>query len=198
MSETSPEELLARAKNGDLDALESLLIRCAPSVRSSILINPKWQSVLSADDVISETWMEAFQDFDSFQGTSPAAFGGWLMRIAERNLRDAIRGLEREKRGRPERRVGAPADQDPWEWLWGLVTGTVTSPSTRYARKELQLRIERELNRLPDHWAMVVRLYFLEEKSVAEIADQLGRSRGAVHLLRIRALECLRERVGSG
>ena len=49
---------------------------------------------------------------------------------------------------------------------------------------------------LPTDQRLVVIRRFIEEKSIAEIATELGRSDGAVKQLQLRALEKLREKLG--
>ena len=51
---------------------------------------------------------------------------------------------------------------------------------------------------LPEDQRLVVILRFVEEKSIREIARQLGRSEGAVKQLQFRALEKLRAGVEGG
>ena len=48
---------------------------------------------------------------------------------------------------------------------------------------------------LPDDQRLVVVRRFVEQKSIREIAQELGRSEGAVKQLQFRALETLREQV---
>ena len=48
------------------------------------------------------------------------------------------------------------------------------------------------VDRLPDAQARVIRLRFVEQKSIKEIAQVLGRSEGAVKQLQLRAIENLR------
>jgi DNA-directed RNA polymerase specialized sigma24 family protein len=49
------------------------------------------------------------------------------------------------------------------------------------------------LERMPPDYAGVIRHYDLEERPVAEVAAALGRSAGAVYMLRARAHDLLRE-----
>jgi RNA polymerase sigma-70 factor (ECF subfamily) len=51
------------------------------------------------------------------------------------------------------------------------------------------------VDRLPDDQRLVVVRRFVEQKSIREIAQELGRSEGAVKQLQFRALETLREQV---
>ena len=53
------------------------------------------------------------------------------------------------------------------------------------------------LNTLPADYRTAVRLYDLEGRPVAEVAGTMGRSAGAVHMLRARAHERLRAFLGT-
>ena len=50
--------------------------------------------------------------------------------------------------------------------------------------------------RLPDDQRLVVMRRFVDQKSIREIAQELGRSEGAIKQLQYRALESLRARAG--
>ncbi|HEY3232002.1 MAG TPA: sigma factor-like helix-turn-helix DNA-binding protein, partial [Roseiflexaceae bacterium] len=53
------------------------------------------------------------------------------------------------------------------------------------------------ISRLPPAYEQVVRLFNIQGQSAAEVAQQMGRSVGAVYLLRMRAHQRLREELGS-
>jgi RNA polymerase sigma factor (sigma-70 family) len=74
---------------------------------------------------------------------------------------------------------------------------TTTTPSRQAARREAVEILERTLAKLPTDYAKVVRLYDLECRPIAEVARELGRSEGAVYMLRARAHEWLRETMGT-
>jgi RNA polymerase sigma-70 factor (ECF subfamily) len=54
------------------------------------------------------------------------------------------------------------------------------------------------VDRLPNDQRLVVRRRFVDQKSIREIAQELGRSEGAVKQLQFRALETLRSQVREG
>jgi len=196
MSDTSDDHLLRRARTGDKEAVGELLLRHGPAIGQRLDINKKWQSILESKDVMQVTYFEAFEQIARFDGDA-RAFPNWLRRIAENNLRDAIQGLERAKRPQPEKRVaGGPNAKDDPVGLYELVTGDA-SPSRHAARNEARMILEAEIDTLPDAYRMVLRLVYLEDKSVADVALLIGRTKGAVHLLRIRAVDRLRNRLGS-
>jgi RNA polymerase sigma factor (sigma-70 family) len=57
--------------------------------------------------------------------------------------------------------------------------------------------MEGALRQLPPDYEKVIRLYDLAGKSPAEVAQEMGRSQGAVFMLRARAHDRLREVLGS-
>lgn len=193
----SEDQILRRAKNGDRNSLVELLLHHGPMIRSGLDINRKWRSVLEANDIMQVTYFEAFEQIVRFEGDAKA-FPRWLRRIADNNLRDAIQGLEREKRPQPDARVRPPDNGDDIVWLQELISGSVATPSRHAAGNEARQLLEAEIDKLPEDYGKVLRLVFFDGKPVGEVADEMGKTRGAVHLLRIRAINRLRERLGSG
>lgn len=193
----SDDELLLRAKGGDRQALGDLLLRCGPAIRSGLEINAKWRAILEPDDIMQVTYFEAFERIDRFQGRAKA-FRPWLRRIAENNLRDAIQWLQRDKRPQPGQRFTPAGSVDSLAWLCERLTGGGATPSRHAIGNEMRQLLESEIDCLPADYATVLRRIYLEGCTVAEVAETMERTRGAVHLLRIRAVERLRARLGSG
>jgi RNA polymerase sigma-70 factor (ECF subfamily) len=193
------ESLIAQAVAGDADALTALLREHGPQVSRRLRIDPAWQSMLDADDVMQVTYIEAFLQVSRFEIARGVPFAGWLERIAQNNLRDAVRGLSRRKQPQPRDRVhAAPHSQgDSYFDLLESLGATTTTPSREAGRGEVQDLLERAIARLPDDYAAVIRLYDHEGKAIGEVASQMGRSPGAVHMLRARAHDSLREALGT-
>lgn len=183
------------AIHGDTDAMTELLREHAPSLRAQLSIDPKWQSVLDVDDILQVTYLEAFLRIGSFTDSGPGSLLAWLRRIADNNLRDALKGLGRQKRPPPARQATPSGDESTVE-LFELLGVTTTSPSRVLATAEMKTALAEALGSLPEDYARVIRLYDLEGRSIAETAETCRRSPGAVHMLRARALARLRELLG--
>lgn len=181
---------------GDIDAMTELLNECAPEVERSLSIAREWRSVLEPADVMQVTYLEAFLRIGQYDPNRSEPFQAWLRRIAENNLRDAIRGLQRQKRPQPANRVALPTGADSAADLLALLGVTTTTPSRYATREERAQRLNAALDALPDDYARVVRLYDLEGQPIAEVARQMGRSSGAIHMLRARAHDRLRTLLG--
>ncbi len=201
-----PSDEVARAVAGDEAALTALLKRLGADLRvfMSRQIGANWRSVIDEDDVLQVTYLEVFLRITHFvppAGTDAAprdaAFRAWLYRIAENNLKDAIRGLERAKRPDPRKRLHAKTEEDSFVELVEALGATNTTPSRVAARDEAAGFIKRTLARLPPAYEQVIKLYDLQGKSAAEVAALLGKTEGAVFMLRARAHDRLKELMGT-
>lgn len=190
---------LHAAARGDPAAAKLLLERYGPRIRAEVDrdIASHWRSLIDADDVMQVTYLEAFLQIHSFEGRDESAFVGWLRRIAMNNLRDAIKELQRLKRPDPTRRVQPAGGDTSYVPLVELLGCTTTTPSRAAAKGELGRIIDGLLAQLPPDYGEVIRQYDLLGKSIQDVAASMGRSAGAVHMLRARAHERLRALMGA-
>lgn len=193
---TDDEVLLKKAVSGDAEALGALLLRVGPPIEERIKheISVKYQSVLDATEVMQTTYLEAVLAIRRFEPKGVGGFVRWLERIAENNLKDAIRGLKTEIHFRP---ISFARGDDSYGSLMERLTGAGTTPSGPSKKNESKERLEAAIARLPADYQRVIRMLDLEGRPVEEVAKVLGRSKGAVHMLHARAREHLKEWLGS-
>lgn len=184
--------LVRAAVSGDADALSTLLERHGPTIERSLQISSVWRPMLEPADVMQVTYLEAFLQIRTFDPERGASFEAWLRRIAENNLRDAVRGLERQKQPQPADRVRPSRLEDSLVGLYNLLGTDSATPSRRMREAETCERLEQSIRTLPERYQQVVRLYDLECLPIEEVATRTGRSPGAVHMLRARAHDRLR------
>ena len=190
-------DLVGRAVAGDESALVSLLQRCGRAVRGSLFVPRRWQSMVSADDVMQQTYVDAFRAIGEFAASSEKAFATWLTRIAKRNLADAIRMLATTKRGGDRARVDPRSANGSFVGLCQMLSASISSPSRRTTYDEVMEALERAIEALPETHRLVVRLYDLEGRPVEEVARQLKRTPGAVFMVRARAHRLLGDMMGA-
>lgn len=191
------ESRIRKAIAGDADALTSLLRQFGPEVERSLQINSVWQTMLEPADVMQVTYLEAFLRIGAFDPDRADSFVAWLRRVAQNNLKDAIRGLERQKQPQPRDRIKPPKFEDSLVGLYEMLEAGTSSPSRQVRRQEACSLLESSIRLLPDRYAEVVRRYDLECQPIGDVANALGKSPGAVHMLRARAHDRLREQLGS-
>ena len=131
----------------------------------------RMESRAEAEDVTSEVFHHALENLGRFEWRG-APFVAWLLRIAHNLMADRWQRAGRES-SEPAPEVG--------DSTW----------------KEVEQRavLFELVDRLPADQRRVIYLRFVTQKSIAEIARELGRSEGAVKQLQFRALESLRARM---
>jgi RNA polymerase sigma factor (sigma-70 family) len=201
---TSPDQIsdqrLIEAVAGHQPALEQLLENCGAEVRGVVSsdLPMRWQALVSLDDIMQQTYTDAFLGITRFRESSVESFRHWLVRLARRNIQDAVRLLEAQKRGGGRIPISTEAQGSSFERLFERLTMAGTTPSRHVARAELKDLIASALTQLPELHRFVVEAIDLQSRSVVEVADQLDRSRGAVHMIRARAHRWLAEILGGG
>ena len=125
-----------------------------------------------AEDLTSEVFHNALAGLPRFEWRG-APFAAWLFKIASNAI------IDRGKRAgnQPQPAIPEFSAQDPLE-----IDDEI----------ELRAQLYQLVERLPMDQRRVVSMRFSEEKSIKEIASELGRSEGAVKQLQFRALEKLR------
>ena len=137
--------------------------------------------------------LEAFRDFDHFQGQSEKEWAAWLRKILSHNVADFLRrycGAAKRRLGR-EVPLAAP-DQSS---LAGAAEPAAPgdTPSQEFFHMDDELRLAAALEQLPADYHEVILLRNLQRLSFNEVAERMGRSRPAVQMLWMRAIRRLQE-----
>ena len=189
----APEELLERARAGDLESFGQLLSQYRNYARllARTLIGTTLRLRLDPSDLVQETFLEAHRDFPRFDGSTERELLAWLRRILARNLADQAR---RQKAGlrdiRRQVSLEAMLDRSSARMQQALVA-VVSSPSAAAAQREQAVLLADALAGLPPDYREVIILRNLERLRFEEVAARMGRSPGAVRMLWTRALERL-------
>jgi RNA polymerase sigma-70 factor (ECF subfamily) len=161
-------------------------------------LGPRLQAKLDASDVAQQAILQAHQAQEQFRGTTEAEKLAWLRAILANVLAAAIRRFEAKAReiGR-ERSLEGDLELSSSR-LECLFAADQTSPSQRAVRCEELLRLAAALTRLPEDQRQVVELHHLKGLTVADVAEQMGRTRAAVVGLLFRGLKKLRQLLREG
>ncbi len=190
--------LLERAVGGDDEALSKTILVNHAELKSRLSgqIGRRYRAVLSVADVLQVAYMEAFLRIGRFRPARNGAFLSWLTRIAEHNLRNAIRDLNRQKRPPRRRQISLLRDGDSHVALLASLTGSQSSPSHQASRLEIKAAIEHAIGLLPPDYGRVVRSIDIEGKTAQQVASEMGRSAGAIYMIKTRAHVRLAEILG--
>ena len=127
-----------------------------------------------AQDLTSDVFHKALASIQRFEWRG-VPFAGWLLRIAANMIVDRSKRSGREVSGQDD----------------------LPDPGTQPNLVEIDqhARLFRLVEQLPPDQRRVIGMRFAEDKSIREIATELGRSEGAVKQLQFRALQNLRDRM---
>lgn len=151
------------------------------------------RSKLDASDVVQQVMLHAYENRAQFRGHSEAEWLGWLRAILANTLAAVARRFDTQAREvSRERSLEAELDLSSAR-LEGLLAADQTSPSERVVKVEEVLRLARALSELPEDQRRVVELHHLKGLPVAEVSEQLQRTRPAIVGLLFRGLKKLRD-----
>ena len=160
-------------------------------------LDPRLRAKLAPSDMVQQTFLQAFQGLDQFQGRSEAELTAWLRQILARNLAHAARDLGRAKRDVDrERSLEAAVDASSAR-LEAWLAADQSSPSQQADRNEQIRRLARALEMLPDAQREAVMLHYWQGWTVAEIGRHLSRTPAAVAGLLKRGLKQLRQHLNA-
>ena len=128
-----------------------------------------------AEDITAEVFHQALANLPRFDWRG-VPFAAWLLRIAANAIADRWQRAAREQANRAPEPSVPPND------------GEIEEAEQRAALFGL-------VNTLPEDQRKVIEKRFVEERSIRDIAQMLGRSEGAVKQLQFRALQTLRARL---
>lgn len=132
-----------------------------------------------AEDLTAQVFMRAVEQLDVDR--PPPQIAAWLYRVAANAVADYWRAFYRLPQIGVEQVAGA------WEPISPHASPTAEADADADA-DSATAAVARLLKRLPEQYARVLELRFLQRLSVAETASQLGISHGNAKVLQYRAL----------
>lgn len=152
-------------------------------------IDPKLATRMNAEDLLSETFLEARRKWDWFKEQSELSPYAWLYRMA---LDTLIAAWRRESRQLRDVRRDMPLpDQSSICLGLGLIQSG-TSPSDGVAREELQQRMRSTMALLKPADQEILWMRHSDQLAFAEVALVLGITENAASVRYVRALRKLK------
>ncbi len=173
------DAVLAAARTGAPWAWEAIYRDLAGQVGGYL----RSRGAVEPEDVLSETFLSVAQDITRFEG-GEQDFRAWVFTIAHRRLQDSFR-----KRGRQVPTIDDEAAMTAAESRW-------RGDTEEDAMRRLSMtHVEGLISRLSHVQRDVLMLRVIGDLSVAETAQVLGRSDGAIKAIQSRALKTLRKKL---
>jgi len=150
------------------------------------------------EDVLQEAFAEAFRKIATFEHRGGHTFYSWLCLIVDHRLADMVKARRAAKRGGSRTPASAPAgpEMSTVTDLLGLLAVDEHTPSRSVARHEAVAAVRVALEQLGDDARRALELRYLKALPVAEIARQMNRTEGSIHMLCHRGLKQLHAILG--
>lgn len=199
MSETLTDDvLLEAAQAGDRSAMGELLMRHSAALarRLAPRVPPSLERTTSVDDILQQTYADAYRDVERFEPRESGSFFAWLQTIAENRLRNAIKAAQRQKRGGGRSQFDPPPGaQTSVRDLLGQVAGGVETASVNVGRQEAVHALNVAIAELPADYREVIQHRYLQGRSIDQTAAEMNRTPAAIRALTDRAKKRLQEMI---
>jgi RNA polymerase sigma-70 factor (ECF subfamily) len=192
--------LIRAARRGEGEALGRLLesYRNYLHLLASMQIDRRLQVRVSPSDLVQDTMLGAYRDFDQFRGENERQLLAWLRQILINRLHVVVqqhilaekRGLRREVSLHD---LGELFDQSTANLAGAVFADKGPSPSADLLERERAVVLADQLAQMPPQYREVIVLRNLQGLSFEEVARQTGRTSGAVRMLWLRAIKRLRD-----
>ena len=180
------EELVTRARSGEVDAFEGLYRRYQAGIHT--FLRSQVRDVELAADLTQDTFVRAWESLPRLRKVG--AFRGWLYRIAANLVRDEVKS----GRARLEVTESALAATES-RAVPEAAARTADGPEDAVVSEEMREEVWRALETLPPEQRAVVVMHHMEGMGTAEIAEAMRVRPGTVMSRLARAREALRNRL---
>jgi RNA polymerase sigma-70 factor (ECF subfamily) len=155
-------------------------------------LDPRLRGKLDPSDAVQQTLLKAHESRSEFRGGGMAEQAAWLRKILANCLADEARKFGREKR-QVDLECSLEAElQQSSARLERWLAADASSPSQHAVRQEELLKLAEALAGLPADQRRAIELHHISGFSVAEVGEELGRTRASVAGLLRRGLSGLR------
>jgi RNA polymerase sigma-70 factor (ECF subfamily) len=179
---------------GDNTPRTDLLLKYQPwlNVLARLEIDSRFAGKFSPSDVVQQTMLEAWRDWQDFRGDEEEQRRAWLRQILAHQLAHLARHYAGTQKRDVSREVQLQASLNQTSLRLECLAADQTSPSGLLEAREQALQLARVLEELPADYRQVLTLRHVEDLPHEEIAQRMNRSVGAVRMLWVRALAELR------
>jgi RNA polymerase sigma-70 factor (ECF subfamily) len=161
------------------------------SLLARLQLDGRLQGKVDLSGVVQQTLLEAHQAWDRLRRMSEAQQTAWLRKALAHNLTDEVRKLHTGARDVDREQSLETAVEQSSARVEAWLASEQSTPSEQAVRNEQLLQLAHALGQLPEDQRLAVELHHLKGLSLAEVAEQLQRSKGAAAKLLYRGLDKL-------
>jgi RNA polymerase sigma-70 factor, ECF subfamily len=173
------EQLVVRARDGDLSAFDELVIRHQGMISRCLFRFCPHQSDL--EDLVQDSFIKAYRKLHLWKPTAP--FENWLRRIAYNTGHDYFRRSKRTPTSLSA--LGEESNE--------LLLGRIEDRSNIQEDYQITEQVQQLLSELPADDRLLLTMHYLEERPLAEVAEVTGWTLSKTKVKSFRAKNKLRK-----
>lgn len=180
-------QLVTAALGGDSESLDQLLLRYYDRTYKYISgrMSEAQHRAFEPADVLQATYMKAYASIQSFKPQNKHSFFAWLKRIADHQLYDESRKMTRRANAGF---VAQKAGNSSYFDMMAAVPGNDPTATALFRKKELEGAFHIAMAKLEPRYQEAIRLRWLEELPMEDVATSMGITedalRGVLHRAR--------------
>jgi RNA polymerase sigma-70 factor (ECF subfamily) len=178
----SDDRLVSEAKSGNRQAFGELCLRYSGMLRRRIFRIVRHPE--DAEDVLQETFLNAYRQLQRFRGTS--SFSTWLVAIGTNASLTLLR------RRKTLRKHASDVVAEDGETLAMIFRDPAPDPEQRYMMHQTHQKLTNEIERLSPQLRSLLELYYEEELRLKDAANVMGISEATTKSRILRARRILR------
>jgi RNA polymerase sigma-70 factor (ECF subfamily) len=168
------KHLVKLSQHGDEEAFGKLFDILSEPVYRFIYMRVSHKE--TAEDLLSLTFIKTWKNILKYQERSDAKFTTWLFQISHNIVRDYWRSQKKE----------VPIEE--------YMEKEYTDNTEELFDTNMQIgKLKESLQLLSENYQNVLTLRFINQLSVQEVADVMGKSNGTVRVMQVRAIKALRK-----
>lgn len=180
----------SQAQRGERAQVDRLFEQCRPYLRlmAKSQLNAKLQSKVDSSDLVQQTMLDAYRQWENFRGQGPGELLAWLRQLLNHNAIDFARRYQQADKRQVTREV--PLAEERGSTSPGAILADFYStPSQKMMREEAEVLLAQAIANLPENYQTVIILRSLQRLPFEEVAEQMECSRGAAQMLWARAVK---------
>ena len=187
-------ELIEKIRSGDREALADLIELQRAQLRAYVEkhMSAALRQKVDPEDILQEAVISCLNSLDDVELADRDPFS-WMCQVAQRRIIDAGRkymGAQKRSANR-EVPLQARGSGDDQGGLIDLLVASITTPSQAFSRDARELKLLAALEKLDETAQNALRLRYVEGEPTKKIAEQIGKTDGAVRVLLTRSLKKL-------
>ncbi len=191
MDNESEELTLDRARKGDLDAYNQLVIKYQERIFAKVF--SMLRNSQDAEEITQDTFIRAHRALATFRGN--ASFSTWIYQIGTNLARNRYWYWRRRKRDE-SMSLDADIGEDAGATLHDILSDGAQGPGHEAQQNEFVKKVADCMEQLKPEHALILTMRNIQNMSYEDIAEELGLSIGTVKSRINRAREALRELMG--